>query len=300
MKELKIIADAGGTKTDWAVLFPDSTYEVFQTPGINAIVSSADKIEEVINSFFRHYLEITNKARLTTPIKNSLFYYGAGCGSERNKEKLKRIISKSTSNLFSDIVINTDLLGSARALFGQNKGLIGIIGTGSGSGLYDGKEMLESIPSLGYILGDEASGAYFGKKLLNSYFKKSLSKEFSDKFEAAYKLELPEVLRKVYQDKNVNSYLARFARFLVDNISEKDSEKMILEGINEFFIRNINKYAINKKEVSLGFMGSLSFALRNQITEVAANYGYQSPVFLKDPIENLVKYHQNLKNEKSD
>lgn len=283
-----IITDAGGTKTDWLIWDHDTgVKEKFQTGGINASVSTDDEIIASISEF-------KDFACRCTKLSNTdrLYFYGAGCNSRETCSRIENAIRTVFGFDFITSEIHSDILGSARALFGNESGIVALLGTGSASALYDGRQVIDAVPSLGFILGDEGGGAYFGKLLINKYFKRGFSKELETLINEELHLNLTEVIRCVYREPGANSYLASLLPFIVKNKEQSELKNLIYDGINTFFQRNINRYH-SAHELPLGFIGSISYLFADVIGLISGKNGYMITKILKTPLEGLLDYHKN-------
>lgn len=283
---MKIIADAGSTKTDWRIIddLGDVAYSM-QTVGINASVSSDSEIFHTINEVG----EYIKKNRLGND-NADIYYYGAGCNSDSTNHRILEAFRTTFPVTINSIKVGSDILGAAVALFGDEPGIACVLGTGSASAYFDGNRIVKSVPSLGYILGDEGSGAYLGRELLNRYFKGLLSAETTELLRQDYGLELPEVIRNVYRKPSPNAYLASFASFIINYREREDLKKLVYDGINEFFKRNINRYE-EANRTSLGFVGSLAYFFSDMLQERAKMDGYVISKIIRQPLEEIVKHH---------
>ncbi|MCH5213819.1 MAG: ATPase [Muribaculaceae bacterium] len=284
---MKIIADAGGTKTDWLITdYVDGEREFFTGGGINPSVMTEDEIAASL-------LELKAKLdSLPAAGPTELYFYGAGCNSQEMAERLKKIFEKTVGRKFEKAEFNSDILGAARALFGRRSGVVCILGTGSASALYDGKSLVDSIPSLGYVLGDEGSGAFMGKMLLNRYFKRELSAEINAKLEAGHRVGVTEVIRNVYRSPAPNRYLASFVPFLKENQNNEEIESIISDSQKLFFQKNVLKYK-GVEDLAIGFIGGVADAFSERLSSLAYSYGFREIKFIKTPIKALGEYHRS-------
>lgn len=286
-----LIGDAGGWKTDWLLINTrNNNTQNFQTSGINASVSSDEQIEEAIRDLANKVLKSLNagEPRIQNSREDilSVLFYGAGCNSDRTIRRVSDAFSRFFPFNIGALDIGSDLLGAAKALFGNKPGLACILGTGSCSGIYDGNKITETVPSLGYILGDEGSGAYFGRQLLNNYFKKGLPSHICHELEEEFDVELSNVIERVYRAEGANRFLASFMPFLYDHKENPAIEKLIKKGIKEFFKRNINRYHC-KETPNLGFVGSVALNFRDYLEEEAQAEGYVITNIIQRPIDRL-------------
>jgi N-acetylglucosamine kinase-like BadF-type ATPase len=277
-----LIADSGSTKTSWMII--DKTHRRLTiTSGINPQLLNEDQIMDIIIE------ELIPGLEQDIPYK--IYFYGAGCSSDKNIIKVSSCLLKYFPE--SDILIGNDLTGAARALFKQEKGIACIIGTGSNSGVYDGRNIIKNIPALGYILGDEGGGAYIGKLFIRDFLygicPEKILKDFRDKFNYTKQ----SVLDKVYQQSRANVFLASIADYVSQNHQDEYCYNLIYTAFNDFF----NFHLLNYPELvdhQIGVVGSIGFINQAIFTEVVASYGYKISGFLKSPIEDLAEYHVNL------
>ncbi len=311
-----LIADSGSTKTDWCLIQGKETVLSFTTQGINPFHQSS---EEIINILKKEAFSLLteqetkqdiNKIRSNSTKENpdtpnclknlfvpqqtedktqsfveEIFFYGAGCTKEKSgivSTALHKVFSQTTT-----IEVNSDMLGAAHALCGNQPGIICILGTGSNSCYYDGQQIVSNIPPLGYILGDEGSGAALGKRLVGDCLKKLLPEEICERFLARYQLTQPEIIEKVYRQSMPNRFLAGLSRFLYENLHEECLRKLLIECFSDFIRRNLLQYPV----ANLFFTGSIAYYYANELKEAAALY--QRPVanITQRPMEGLIAYH---------
>lgn len=277
----QLIADSGSTKTDWLLIDEKAGDRSFQTLGINPFFRSSEEI----------YLELKEKLLFDIDCQvDRILFYGAGIV---NKEK-GDVVKNALSRLFPNATIEThsDVLGASRALFGNQPGIACIMGTGSNACLYDGIKILEGIPPLGFILGDECSGAVLGKKLVGDYFKKEMPEDLRTLFNQQFKVSQVDVLNRVYRTERPNKYLAVFTPFLSQYLDQTYCRELVSKSMVEFFERNVLKLpgALN---YPLGFVGSVAHAFKPILEEMATCYGFNEPLVLKEPISGLNEFHKN-------
>lgn len=274
-----LIADSGSTKTDWR-LITNSSVKEFSTIGLNPFFVSADDIKNAIlesdlNSFH-------------SDVK-TIHFFGAGCSTQQNCE----LIANSLSTVFinANIYVDSDMSGACKALFGDDTGIAAILGTGSNSAFYKNGNIVYSQPSLGYILGDEGSGSYLGKKLVSKYLNNELPEELDKLFQKKYNLSKKEILNSVYKQAFPNRYLASFAVFLYQHIKHEYIAKMVESGLEDFFIRNLIKYPeIEKYPVC--FTGSIAFYFAETIYKLGDKYNIIINKIEKQPINALVSRYR--------
>ena len=275
------IADSGSTKTDWLIV--DNQGNVvrrLQMEGLNPYHLSQAAIYEFCKSAFS---SIEKLDAIT-----SVYFYGAGCSGERRNEEVRQGIAP----IFPKAVIevSSDILGAARALFHRKKGIAIILGTGSNSVIYNGKEVVNGIQSLGYILGDEGSGAYLGRLILQAYFRKDLDKVLEGECEKKFDVNYNTVLENIYRQPAPNKYLASFSVFAGEHKHHPLINKLITRNFEDYF-----KYQLGnldaEKNLPLGVVGSIGYHFSEIFTKIAARYGYEIKLYLQKPIDGLLKYH---------
>ncbi|MBD1398565.1 hypothetical protein H9Q13_15440 [Pontibacter sp. JH31] len=280
-----LIADSGSTKTDWRVINANQEYEQVNTTGINPQYLETEKIYAIFETELLPQLKEKNIS--------TIYYYGAGCSSpERNKrveDALRRAFPGSV------IFVDHDLLAAARAICGHQPGIACILGTGSNSCLYDGKNIVDNVPSLGFLMGDEGSGAYLGKLLIKAYLYRELPDELATSLKNKYSLTKDGILDTVYGSDIPSQYLATFAKFVYEKRKNPVIKEMIYENFEEFFERHVSKYE-GFGELPVNFVGSIAFHFADTLKLVAKKYGAHIGTIISSPSEGLIKYHQELLN----
>lgn len=223
--------------------------------------------------------------------KNSpdeIYFYGTGCSNIENiniiKDALKKIFPKAR------IKVDHDLIGAAKALCGNEKGIACILGTGSNSCYFNGKKIIKNSPGLGYVLGDEGSGTYLGKKVLQYYLYNTFEPDLIERFNSKYKTTVSEILDKVYKQPLPNRYLAGFVSFLVENRGHFMIENIIEDGLNDFFFNHIYKYR-ESWSLPINFVGSVAFGFKDVLKNLCDSYELELGKVYKDPMEGLIKFH---------
>jgi N-acetylglucosamine kinase-like BadF-type ATPase len=283
-----LIADGGSTKADWILLDLSGNQKLkTRTEGLNPAVFS----EKVLHQ------RLENNADLAK-IKNevtALYFYGAGCGTKKPSLLLKSIFEKYFIN--AKVAIKEDTYAAAFAVTTE-PGIVCILGTGSNSCYFDGTNVDVRIPSLGYVLMDEASGNHFGKKLIRDYYYHKMPKEIAAKFETEFDLSADTIKRNLYKEANPNSYLAHFAEFILKNKRNAYFNKVLHKGIKEFFKNRILPID-ESKELPVHFVGSIAYFSQDIIKDVARYHMIKLGKFVQRPIDGLIEFHRNkLKLEK--
>ncbi len=276
-----LIADAGSTKVKWALLSPEGNVSTFVTDGLNALLAERDEVG-------RRLAEV--RSRLGDRTIDDVWYYGSGCAIPRVCRKMAEALR---DDLHAEHVnVSSDLLGAARSLFGHKRGIACILGTGSNSCLYDGEEIERNVPSLGYILGDEGSGAALGKRLVAEAFKGQLPANVREKFLDTYQLTLTEILDKVYRSNAPNKFLASLVPFLRDNIWNPYVYSLVLEELISFVKKNVAMYK-GAHFLPVSFVGSIASQFEKILREAAASQGYTVSQIVADPMDGLIKFHSD-------
>lgn len=279
---MKLIADCGSTKIDWVLLKNGKVEKQVFTLGINAVMLTEEEIRNRIAAELMPEL-------CETPVQE-IYFYGAGCISD---EVCGNVAHALRDNIPSakTVEVHTDLLAAARALFGHDAGIACIMGTGSNSCYYDGEAIVDNVSPLGYILGDEGSGAVLGKILIGDVLKNQLPKELCEKFLKQYDLDRLTIIRRVYKEPQGNRFLASVTPFLKENIEVKEVHDLVFNSFKAFFVRNICQYP-RHKELSVNFIGSIAYYYRPVLEEAAAAVGCHVGKIIKSPMEGLIEYHK--------
>ena len=275
-----LIADSGSTKAEWCLL-SNGRKQIIETQGASPYFLNEQQIMAMMQ---RELLPALKKK-----IPDQVFFYGTGCAAAENRAMIKRVIKKLFPQ--SQVEVEHDLTGAARALCGKNKGIVAILGTGSNSGYYNGKKIIRNSPGLGYVLGDEGSGAYLGKKVLQYYLYKTFDLELHEKFYEKYHLYAAEILDAVYKKPLPNRYIAAFTLFLSENRGHFMIENIIEDGLLDFFSVHLARYPESGK-IPVYFTGSVAFGFQDILKELCKTLGWRAGRFLAKPMEGLVAYHK--------
>ena len=277
-----LIADSGSTKTDWAVVDDGRMVASMATQGINPFHQDTDNIAAVIET------ELLPKMGDIYP--EEIYFYGSGCREDK-VEMMCSIMGKAFPHC-AKIEAQGDLLAAARAVCGENEGIACIMGTGANSCLYDGKRVVENTPPLGYILGDEGSGAVLGKLFVNALFKGQLPESLKDEWLAETGLSLNIIINKVYREPLANRFLASTSKFIRQHLSVKQLEEMVVDNFREHFRRNVNRYG--RKDLPVGAIGSVAYYYREQLEKAAMTEGYSLGKVMRSPMDGLMRYHSSM------
>lgn len=275
-----LIADSGSTKTHWVLINSIGNQKEFFCEGINPFFVDENQIVDIVNQC------IPTQERV---IVDSLHFYGAGCSNVQKCNIVQSALNQSFSN--ASIEVTNDLLASARALFGHSAGVACILGTGSNAAVYSGFDFVDQIKSVGYLLGDEGSGAYIGKQLLIDFLHRDLPTDLHQKFEIKYNFDINEVLDKVYKQKFPNRFLASFTPFATDNIDNEYIQNLISQSFGNFVRHQLNTLNFDKNANKVSFVGSVAFYFREILKSILESNGYSVGQILPSPMPGLVDFH---------
>lgn len=272
-----LIADSGSTKADWALVDGNQPFQCIHTEGINPFHQSHDdirtilmKVSEGVGDEMKH-----------------VYFYGSGIRPE-----LKTVMEGLLREIFpmaDRVEASSDMLGAARALCGHNYGIASILGTGANSCLYDGERIVMNTPALGYILGDEGSGAVLGRRFLNALYKGVLSREIKADFEASMRLTMADVINKVYREPLANRFLASLSEYIHQHLNDDGVREVVIGNFRDFFLRNIQPYS--RRDLPVSFVGSIAWYYQDQLREAAAAEDFEVGTIVRAPLELLVAYH---------
>ena len=274
-----LVADSGSTKTNWCLLQSNRSL-YFDTEGFNPYFVSSNHIVESLSNHLPTTLEPTNISEV--------HFYGAGCFEDKTI-----IIKEAMSHVFPNArsFVGLDLLGSARAVLGDQKGFAAILGTGTNSCIYDGQQIIANIDSLGYLLGDEGSGYYIGRKLLGDYIRSYMPMEVKEEFYKTYGHSREYIMEKIYSEKLPNRFCAGFTHFISEGKSNSSYlRSLVKSSFVDFFEGLVSQYD-NYQQYTFNCTGSIGFAFKEILSETATEYGMEVGSILKTPIEGLALYH---------
>ena len=280
-----LIADSGATKTEWC-LWEEGESRTITTEGLNPYYHTPDSIREVVK---KNLIPELNPDDV-----KQIFCYGAGCDSEEKDREV--YVALNDCFKAAELHVYHDLLGAARACFHSEPGIACILGTGSNSCLYDGEKIVEHIPSLAFILGDEGSAGYFGKKIINSYFRRELPPELEKAFEADYNTSLEHITQGVYDGQQKSRFIASYGAFLGEHADHPFIRAMLREGFEDFITRIVMKYT-DAKNYEVRFIGSVAYAHQQLISEILRANGLKPGAFIRKPMQRLVEFHTQKSND---
>jgi N-acetylglucosamine kinase-like BadF-type ATPase len=279
-KNMILVADSGSTKTSWCVIDSCGNYNYIETGGLNPCLQTEEIIlKELQTNLF---------PEITCEIER-IFYYGTGVTSEKQvvmTEILKKVFTRATT-----VEAYSDLLGSARSVCGNNAGIACILGTGSNSCLFDGKNIVDAVNCGGYILGDEGSGAVLGRNLLNAFLKRDLLEKIHDDLVKNHNLSYGYIVEKVYKTPMANTWMAGFTKYLNENQNEPCIRKIIVESFEAFFEKNVEKYR-DYKNYQVHFIGSIAYHFKPILEEIANRRQIITGNIIQAPVTELANYHK--------
>jgi N-acetylglucosamine kinase-like BadF-type ATPase len=272
-----LIADSGSTKTNWALIAPDAVVRTCTTQGINPFFLQKDEIMGILEHEFT-----LSKENIV-----SVYFYGAGCTPEKAP-----LVSESLKAYFQldSIEVYSDLLAAARSLCGREEGIACILGTGSNSCYYDGEKIAQQVSPLGYILGDEGSGAVLGKRLVADVLKNQLSPAVIQDFQDTCHLSAAGILDAVYRQPFPNRFLAQFVPFIFKHLGEDEVEKIVEDSFSAFIRRNVLQYH-QAGQLPVHFTGSVAFYLKEPLEKVVKRFHCTLGKVTLNPLPGLIEYH---------
>ena len=289
-----LIADSGSTKTDWAIVIGSTQPVVIKTQGINPVHQSREEIVKVLREEFVGVMgstpevqKLRSAAILIPEFPMAVYFYGSGVRPEM--EPLMQSLLKETFPQASVIEAHSDLLGAARALCGRNEGIASILGTGANSCLYDGNAIVDHMPALGYILGDEGSGAVLGKRFIHDLYGGILSEEIKQTFERETKLNLAEIIKRVYREPLANRFLASLSEFISAHLDDAGVRAVVVRNFEDFLRLHIKSY--HRGDLPVSFVGSVAWHYQDELKEAAENLHFRIGTVLKTPMAGLIRYH---------
>lgn len=275
-----LIADSGSTKTDWVLIGNDGQVvgEV-TTAGMNPFHQTNEELVSILKG-----MSLTNAYEEE---KISLFFYGSGCTPEQIP-RLRELLSQNLPNIWVCDVYS-DLMGAAHALCGHQEGIACILGTGANSCLYDGKQIIQNTPALGYILGDEGSGAVLGRKFINALYKGCLPQGLREAFEQKTGLTMSAVIQRVYREPQANRFLASLSLFIGMHLDVLEVRQLVVGNFREFLRHNVKPYG--RPELPIGFVGSMAYHYESELREAAQLEGFVVGTVVKSPMSGLIRFH---------
>ena len=275
----RLIADSGFTKTDWRLIDAAGHIEQAKTPGINPYYQTEEEMLAVIQDL---YSQIPDRI-------DEIYYYGTGCSSRTNRDKIGKLLQRYYPQ--AKIDINHDLLAAARSLCGSEEGIACIIGTGTNSCLYDGEKITHNVPSLGWAIADEGGGTYLGKMLVADYYRKDMPEHLRAVFNDQFALSKDSFLIKIYQEPVPGRFLASFAKFISAHIHDPYMYQLVYDAFSLFIDKNVMKYK-GHTSLPVHFTGSVAYYFSDILRKVTHDKGIRMGKITEYPIAGLTRYHQ--------
>lgn len=277
---MKIIAESGSTKTVW-VLLDENNMEVWRRSSIGLNPFFVDS--EEVSSVFKEMIETESIDQI-----NDIYFYGASCSSPERNLRISKGINAIASNTL--VTVNHDLLAAARALCGKKAGIACILGTGSNSCEYDGDQIIDNVPSMGFMIGDEGSGSFIGRRLVRSWIYREMPAELVKEFTNAFDITKESVLTSLYDKEKPNKFLASLSRFCIGHMEHPLIQEILAESFKEFIDRHVSKYR-SAKQVPVNFVGSIAFHYREVLKQELEKADMTLGLIIQSPIDELVSYH---------
>ena len=276
-----LIADSGSSTTGWCLLGKRQKLLV-ETQGISPYFMDQNQIESILTN------ELLPSLGKKSPDK--VFFYGTGCANPENIKMIKKAIKRVFP--LAKVSVESDLIGASKSVCGLDKGIVSILGTGSNSCFYNGKKVVKNSPGLGYVLGDEGSGAYLGKRVIQHFLYQTFDPDMMDRFRLKYQTDVTEILDTVYKKPLANRYLAGFVGFLIENRGHFMIENIIEDGFNDFFFNHIYKYR-ESWTMPIHFVGSVAYGFKDVLKQLCETYELQLGKVIKTPLDGLIVFHKN-------
>jgi len=275
-----LVADSGSSKTDWLLENPDGEPEEFKTDGLNPYFLTEKEIAKTIQTQGAELIKRNFKI-------SEIFFFGAGCSNPDRREMISNALSQVFPKTF--ISVDSDLLGSAYATCGKEKGLCCVLGTGSNISFFDGEDIFEGKQGLGFVLGDEGSGSWFGKALVRDFLYGNMPPDIAKAFNERFHLDKETIIKNVYQRPKANSYLATFARFLNEVRTSGYAQDMLKRGFSEFIETNIKTYP-EYHSYKCHFVGSIAYQFTDELKALCKEQGIHVGKIIKKPIYELLDF----------
>lgn len=280
LSTMTLIADSGSTKTDWCLAQGGEVVARMATQGINPFYQSDEEITRILQD------ELMSQWPEAVEDAHDVFFYGAGVRPEM-AARMKRLVGDTTRAAY--VEAHGDLLGAARALFGKNEGIACILGTGANSGLYDGTRIVQNTPPLGFILGDEGSGAVMGKRFVADLCKGLMPEGLMQEFKDATHQDVADIINAVYRQPLPNRYLASTTRFIHQHLNVEQVNNLVVDNFRDFFRRNLVQY--QRRDLPVKVIGSIAFHFREQLACAAEMEGFALNGVEQGPMLGLVAFH---------
>jgi glucosamine kinase len=276
---ITLLADSGSTKTEWALIKENEVLK-FHSQGMNPYFASDVDIRKIIQ-------DVKDWSSVSI---DRIYFYGSGCNSSEKGNEVQGLFKNEFP--LAHVEIYSDLVGAAKALYGNRSGVAVILGTGANSGFYNGNEIEYKTESLGFVLGDEGSGAYLGKEFIKELLYNNLSSDIENDFYIEYKTNKVEILERIYKKPYPNRYLAAFTVFMKKHENNELIRKIIKNAFESLAINHLDKYH-HKTELTYGFVGSIAWHFKSILLETSNNHNIHIGSIIKQPMDNLIQHYKN-------
>lgn len=276
-----LIVDCGSTKAEWVVLENKNVVERYITNGFNPNFNDLKLLTGIIHDCFNK----VNECKSIT----SVSYYGSGCGNDVNASKVRSAFEEFFAD--AEVEVSSDILGSCRALLGNENGIACILGTGSNACLYDGKNIVKNAVSLGYVLGDEGSGCHIGKQIVHDYFYYTMPNDLRQKFSDEFKLTRDALIESVYKSPQPSRFLASFTKFAAGNIDNQYIANLVSKSFNEFIDYCICPLTKEDNGETVGFVGSVAYYFKDVLKQCLENHHFNVGKIIKSPMDGLIRFY---------
>lgn len=289
---MRLIIDAGSTKTEWILMEGNALIRRFQTEGFNPNYNDLQTLKTLVETRFiaSPDNEIPFSRRDESTSLQEVYYYGTGCGSEKNCQLIQQVFQNRFPK--AEIHVTHDLMAACHAVLGHGKGITCILGTGSNSCVYDGEKIVEKAVSLGYLVGDEGSGSHIGKAVVRAYFYGFMPEDLRQKFAETYRLELPDFVQTLCHNPQPSRYLASFAKFAGENQTHPFIRALVKDCFKAFIEAFVCRYA-DCKTMKVSFIGSIAYHFQDILRESLADFGLTIGEVMQAPAEGLIRYYQH-------
>ena len=275
----KLIIDAGSTKMEWILLEDGEVVKRFTTGGYNPNYNRPNVLLDVL------YKELPQDF----PAVDAVYYYGSGCKAEANREDVAQYLRVRFEEA-QEVHVTHDLMAVCHALLGQEKGIACILGTGANSCFYDGQDVVEQAVSLGYLVGDEGSGCFIGRKLTRAYFYDLMPADLKRAFEQTYQLEIADFIQHVYREPQASKYLAQFAKFAGDHQQHPFMRQLVKECFVDFIKVFVLRY-LDCRAMTINFVGSIAYYFQDLLCECLSSEGLIMGKVMRSPAEGLIQMY---------
>ena len=288
---MRLIIDAGSTKTEWILMEGNAVIRRFQTEGFNPNYNDIQTLKTLVETRFiaSPDNEIPFSRRDKSVSLRVVYYYGTGCGSEKNCQAIQEVFHNRFPE--AEIHVTHDLMAACHAVLGHERGIACILGTGSNSCVYDGENIVEKAVSLGYLVGDEGSGMHIGRAVVRAYFYGFMPEDLRQSFDATFHLELKDFIQQLYHNEQPSRYLASFAKFACEHQNHPYVHALVKDCFKAFVKAFVCRYS-ECKTMQVNFVGSIAYHFQTILRECLTEFGLTMGEVIQAPAEGLIRYYQ--------